>query len=146
MRRLRVTGTAIAIMALAALFSSPTVADARPTSSSYMARGDTLNKGQAIVRSNGGTAAWQLIMQGDGNLVLYYHAWYGTKVCFSTSTQGRGYEAAYNLDGDLTVLDARGFRIWHSGANTGTTVDINSQGRLYVGNDPMNNKCPVYLL
>ncbi len=123
---------------------APAPAQATPTSSTYLARGDNMTKNQAIIRVNG-AATWQLIMQSDGNLVLYYRAWYGTTVCFSTNTQGRGDRAIYTLGGDLTVIDSRGFRLWHSGANTGTTVDISAYGHLYVGYAPMNNTCPAYI-
>jgi hypothetical protein len=100
-----------------------------------LSRGQRMNKGDELVRT---TAAY-LIMQDDGNLVLYTRS--GRRACWSTGTRGTGAWAQYKSDGNFVVIGNHGREIWWSGRKAGETVDINSEGRLYVGHTPITGPC-----
>ncbi|NUT45791.1 MAG: S8 family serine peptidase [Saccharothrix sp.] len=89
-----------------------------------LVRGESLQAGQAKVSQDG---RFTLVMQGDGNLVLYTAA---GQALWHTNTHGTG--AAYVVlqhDGNLVVYTAAGVAKWHT--NTyGTAAD-----RLIVQND-----------
>ena len=136
---------AFLVIALALVATNATGAQAATTSGS-LSRGQTLNVNDRIVRANGVGAYWFLQMQSDGNLVLYYDPWYSKGiVCWASNTVGHGAKAVYTSSGDLQILDAHSNKYWSTGANSGTTVDINPQGVLYVGYRAMNSKCPAYV-
>lgn len=98
-----------------------------------------------IQRSSGSTYYW-LILQSDGNLVLYKGnaSHVATKACWWSGTQGQSSgRAVYQSDGNFVIYHTNNYALW--GSNTyggsGTTVDINASGRLYVGNTPISSAC-----
>ncbi|ROP41148.1 S8 family serine peptidase [Saccharothrix texasensis] len=89
-----------------------------------LVRGESLGAGQAKVSQDG---RFTLVMQGDGNLVLYTAA---GQALWHTNTHGTG--AAYvvlQLDGNLVIYTAAGQPVWHTNTH-GTAAD-----RLIVQND-----------
>jgi len=107
-----------------------------------LVRGEHLNKGDSISRiAYDGRV--RLRMQDDGNLVLRFVP--TGEVCFASNTAGRGHHATYQRDGNFVVVDGSGRAIWASNTveDGGTTVDINSFGRLYAGNKNISGRtCP----
>ncbi|WP_367137216.1 S8 family serine peptidase [Saccharothrix sp. HUAS TT1] len=92
--------------------------------------GDTLVRGEVLAAGQGKTSQdgrFTLVMQGDGNLVLYTAA---GQALWHTSTHGTGAtHVVLQQDGNLVVYTAAGVAKWHS--NTyGTAAD-----RLIVQND-----------
>jgi hypothetical protein len=82
-------------------FASGTCSTGLPSSGSTLAEGATLTSGQCLIAPN---QQYELIMQSDGNLVLY--AQDGTAL-WSTGTQGNpGAFLALQTDGDLLVYQA----------------------------------------
>jgi hypothetical protein len=104
-----------------------------------LTRGETLNRGDWIERYTA-SGVVQLIMQNDGNLVLYL---VGVKPCWATNTS-TGTHAIYQRDGNF-VLYGPGGALWASNTvgRSGQTVDMNSQGVLYVGNTPKTGPCRI---
>ncbi|GAA2911393.1 hypothetical protein Acy02nite_89850 [Actinoplanes cyaneus] len=111
-------------------------------------RGDQLNPDDFIEVTWPGGTYW-LIMQLDGNLVLYkgdrdHHV---TKVCWASNTAGRGWNSVYakyqGQDGNFVLYTFSGFAIWAS--NTvgvpGNTVDVSGRGRLFVGTKRISGDC-----
>ncbi len=78
------------------------------TGKNALANGARLNANQKLVSGNG---AYDLIMQGDGNLVAYH----GTNVLFSTGTSGTGNYAVMQSDGNLVVYSSTNVAKWSSG-------------------------------
>ena len=76
-------------------------------------RGSTLNPGQVLQPGwylESGNANYKLIMQGDGNLVLYH----GSQALWSTGTAGdNGATVSMQTDGNLVVY-YRGIAKWNS--------------------------------
>ncbi len=73
-----------------------------------------------------------LVMQGDGNLVLY---WVGQLALWSSNTTGTGANRAVLLDdGNFVVLDTSGTPYWSSGTSglTGAFVGVQNDGNLVV--------------
>ncbi|MFG2043000.1 hypothetical protein [Dactylosporangium sp. NPDC048998] len=115
---------------------------------SALYRGQALYSGDYIQRIGaGGWYCW-LVMQSDDNLVLYKgysnHAVY--KACWASNTGNRGWNSAYVVyqnDGNFVMYDYLGYVYWASNSvgDTGTTVDINNKGQLYVGYEVMNSAC-----
>ena len=95
-------------VAVAGLVVAPAAASA---ASSGLGPGETLAAGQALTSPDG---HYQLVMQGDGNLVLYVA---GGRSLWSTQTAGNpGAQAVMQTNGNLAVLDAGGTVLWS--ANT----------------------------
>ncbi|WP_051767100.1 S8 family serine peptidase [Saccharothrix syringae] len=89
-----------------------------------LVRGETLQIGQTKVSQDG---RYTLVMQGDGNLVLYAA---GGQALWHTSTYGTGATyAVLQYDGNFVVYTAAGVARWHTGTH-GTAAD-----RLIVQND-----------
>lgn len=140
-------GSVLAVAMAAGLIGAADSASAT-TNGTNMTPGQTMNRGESIVRANGIGTSWQLTLQGDGNLVLYYHRYYASDaVCFASNTVGRGSYAVYQGDGNFVLRDAHGVALWSSGTAGKSlgTIDINSQGRLYVGYSAITSKCPWYV-
>lgn len=75
---------------------------------------------------------WRLVMQGDGNLVLYD----ATHACWASNTSGwYGAFARYMWTGHLQVVAESGYVLWDSGF--GGAYDVYNvsiyNGRFYVG-------------
>ncbi|MBO3749814.1 hypothetical protein J5X84_27350 [Streptosporangiaceae bacterium NEAU-GS5] len=99
-----------------------------------ISRGTTLNKGDYLHRTLPGFAV-ELIMQGDGNLVL--KATTG-RICWAAGTNPGGDRAVYQSDGNFVVYNSSGTALWASNTvgqpwDTGSTVSINAGGTLYAG-------------
>jgi hypothetical protein len=97
--------------------------------------------------SNGSTV--ELVMQDDGNLVLYNRGGveHGGRVCWASNTVGRGSFATYQEDGNFVVYEADGrTAAWASktdGDGVGL-VSIDDWGTVYVGknrNWKLNEYC-----
>ncbi|WP_330173129.1 hypothetical protein OG875_05655 [Streptomyces sp. NBC_01498] len=74
---------------------------------------------QLSQRINSGESFWSadghLVMQGDGNLVLYCGTPAG-KYLWDTATDGNpGAYAVFGGNGDLSVYTSTGIRVWSSG-------------------------------
>jgi hypothetical protein len=82
---------------------------ASPPPASTLTAGERLATGEALISPN---RRYRLVMQGDGNLVLYE----GGKALWYTGTQGNGVSAVMQADGNLVVYRA-GVALWSSGTN-----------------------------
>ena len=114
---------------------------------SLLERGDTMYQGDYIERTLGARFNYQrvrLIMQSDGNLVLYALAKSNMtgKTCWGSNTVGRGTRAVYQTDGNFVVYNGN-TATWASNSvgDSGTTVDINWLGKLYVGFKQITGEC-----
>ena len=110
-------------------------------------RGDQMNREDYIERNLGATFNYQrvrLVMQGDGNLVLYALAKSNMtgKTCWASNTVGRGTRAVYQHDGNFVVYNVN-TPTWASNTvgDGGSTVDINWLGKLYVGFKQITGEC-----
>ena len=106
-------------------------------------RGSTLEPGDYIYvyPTGGGGDLVRLIMQTDGNLVLYSDSF----VCFATGTYGHpGAYATYENSGSLIVFNEVGQPLWSSDTpgTKGTTLSLNeNDGSLYVGDNFIAGPC-----
>ena len=122
----------IATVAVAALSCTVMLSTATTPAMAQVAGGDAklssgevLASGTALVSRNGD---YQLVMQGDGNLVLYKIA--GAVALWSTKTYGHpGAFAAMQKDGNF-VLYAGGKALWSTGTYTypGSSLKLRSSG------------------
>jgi hypothetical protein len=102
--------------------------------------GRWLYKGDQISRVIPGIPGrTRLVMQYDGNLVLYPPR---GRACWDTATVGLGEYAVYQDDGNFVVYGGGRAR-WAS--NTvglkGETVDMDVYGKLWVGYKPITGSC-----
>lgn len=99
-----------------------------------ISRYETMHKGDYLHRDMTGYAI-ELIMQGDGNLVL--KATNG-HICWASHTVG-GDHAAYQWDGNFVIYNSSGKAMWASNTTdggsgeSGQTVDISTDGTYRVG-------------
>lgn len=120
---------------------------------SELSRGQGLNTGDMIMRvgySAGEALYWQLIMQPDGNLVLY-REWgdpsmgnMQRRACWATGTYGSGgHHVTYQQDGNFVLYNQNGYPLWASNTvgGGGSTVDLNYRGDLYVGTKLIARGC-----
>lgn len=105
----------------------------------HLDRGDALYEGQSITS---GTVAGDvtLIMQTDGNLVLYSPT---GRACWASNTQWNGTYAIYQNDGNFVVYDSGNHALWASNTvdDGGTTVNINPWGQLWAGRSAISGYC-----
>jgi hypothetical protein len=92
---------------LLAMAAVPTNAHAA-AGGSQLAPGERLNPGQSLFAGDG---RYQLIMQTDGNLVLYQD---GAARWYSNTRPSNSY-AIMQTDGNLVVYDTTGRALWNSG-------------------------------
>jgi subtilisin family serine protease len=84
----------------------------------HLIRGQTLTANQAIRSANG---LYTLIMQGDGNLVLYNQA---NQPLFNTGTFGNpGAFLTFQPDGNVVLYRSNGTPLWHT-ASYGTAANL----------------------
>jgi hypothetical protein len=122
------------VAVLAALVVGEGTASAT-TMGSYITKGKSINAGNSI--DYGGR---QLILQTDGNLVLYNNGVNPRTVCWASATSGSGRShavATYQSDGNFVVYNGTQV-LWASNTvgDSGTTVDLESySGKVawYVG-------------
>jgi hypothetical protein len=116
---------------------------------SYLTRGQSLSEGQSIGRyTQNGAWTW-LIMQSDGNLVLYTTGTPGTarRACWASNTINRDLNsyAIYQHDQNFVVYYGFGAYtpVWASGTRNdgGTTVNINRYGQLWAGWKQLSGFC-----
>lgn len=112
-------------------------------------RGDHLDKGQSLYEGDR-IFRWtvegyvELVMQDDGNLVLYaYDNWY-RRPCWASNTWNTdGRRATYQHDGNFVIYDSWDRPLWASNTvgSSGSTVDMNKWGQLWVGYTAISNYC-----
>jgi hypothetical protein len=98
--------------------------------STLLSPGHTLQVGQTIQSPNGRA---QLVLQTDGNLVLYDGT--GHKALWSSGTNGKpSHHAIMQTDGNFVVYDAQNRPLWASGTNgkPGAYLAIQDDGNLVV--------------
>ena len=99
---------------------------------SEMRAGETLFAGQSVWSSNG---AFRLIMQTDGNVVVYGP---GGALWSARTTGAVGARLVMQPDGNLVVYDHANRAAWHTGtSNSGSRFVIQSDGNavLYTSSD-----------
>jgi hypothetical protein len=116
-------------------------------------KGFALSRGEYLLRNDYiqrtiASGIVRLRLQGDGNLVLaLYSVQTGaqTKVCWGAATKPNGNKAIYQEDGNFVVYSTSGGAIWASNTagGAGETVDMNANGRLYVGKTPITGNCTL---
>ncbi|WP_328972476.1 hypothetical protein [Streptomyces sp. NBC_00239] len=142
-RQLLAHAVAVGTVAAVSMTGLTGTASAAAASGDHLSRGETLNAGQFIERSTS-TGHVKLIMQSDGNLVEYGR-YFG--VCWATHTENSGGAyATYQTDGNLVIYTAAGRAVWASNTvgsvqATGSTVDMNNAGQLYIGTRRFNDGC-----
>ncbi|WP_371614400.1 hypothetical protein [Streptomyces sp. NBC_00454] len=130
---------AVGVISMVGLTGTATAAG----SGDHLNRGQTLYAGESIERYTSTGHVW-LVMQSDGNLVEY-----GSNfgACWATHTENTGGSyAAYQSDGNLVVYTSSGRAVWASNTvgsvrATGSTVDMNDAGQLYIGTRRFNDGC-----
>lgn len=116
------------------------------TVNSYLTGGQTLYPGQYLQDAN---RLYQLIMQSDGNLVLYY-TWSGRSgPLWASGTNGyNGAHAVMQTDGNLVVYDTANIARWATGTNgySGVYLGLQTDGNvvLYGTPGPWNTENQVY--
>ncbi|MGW7003872.1 hypothetical protein ACWGCW_13865 [Streptomyces sp. NPDC054933] len=116
---------------------------------SSISRGDTMYPGDYIDRVNDYQHEVMLVMQSDGNLVEYVstdptsdpNPW---KPCWASNTYGSGADhASYQQDGNFVVYTPNNTPKWASNTQwgAGSTVDINGNGVVFVGQTPITGTC-----
>lgn len=108
---------------------SPRAIWATHTVQSTMQPGDVLHPGWSIYSPS---EDFQLIMQGDGNLVLYDGA--GKALWASGTYHHPGADAVMQTDGNLVVYDSTGHALWASGTSKdhGSYLYMQSDGNLVI--------------
>jgi hypothetical protein len=92
-----------------------------------MPAGARLRAGQSITSPNG---RYQLVYQGDGNLVLYDQS--TRQALWWTGTTGAGGQVALQTDGNLVVYNAQSTALWFTGTagNTDAFLALQNDGNL----------------
>ncbi len=89
-----------------------------------------LRKGEAITSPDG---RFRLLLQLDGNLVLYDDQW---AFYWASGTSGSGDRAQFQVDGNLVILSAAGVPVWS--ANThghwGADLRVENDGKVNIRN------------
>ncbi|MCX5378620.1 hypothetical protein [Streptomyces sp. NBC_00091] len=119
--------------------ASADAADATGVTSDHLNRGSTLWAGSQIESSTQYGYA-RLVMQSDGNLVLYGSKW---GVCWASHTYGSGgNRAVYQGDGNFVIYNNSG-AVWASNTlgTGGTNVNINWSGQVWVGVTRLTGAC-----
>lgn len=141
---LATTLAAASLVSLATVTSAPSAAAA--AGEDHLTRGQSLMPGQELRRTTYGRALTWLVMQRDGNLVLYTTGAPGTgrHTCWATHTdRNPGSRAVYQADGNLVVYNSSGAATWASGTQNkgGTTVNISPHGQLWAGYKALSSFC-----
>ena len=136
------------VLAAAALLTglpspAPTAQAAAGTDRLY--RGESLQPGQRLVNTVQNGSRVELVMQTDGNLVLYNTGTpaHGRRACWASNTQNNGYRAVYQSDGNFVVYNRAGGPTWASNTRDdgGRTVNINNYGQLWAGWKQLSSFC-----
>ncbi|MEP6649828.1 MAG: hypothetical protein ABJA74_07920 [Lapillicoccus sp.] len=142
--RLLVVTLLVAIASATSPLVGASTADAA-AGTDHLYRGEALYPGQRLVRTIQSGSRVELVMQTDGNLVLYNDgtATHGKRVCWASNTQYNGAIAIYQYDGNFVVYTADGVPTWasHTQNDGGTTVNINAYGQLWAGYKRISSFC-----
>lgn len=127
--------TLLGVMVLVALFAlfGPNVPMASAAAGeSLLYSGQALYPGQSIVSPNKG---YKLLMQGDGNLVLYEGSSSNWTWQSHTYAENASY-AVIQTDGNFVIYNTTGHPLWSTGTNgnPGARLDIQDDGNLVVYN------------
>jgi len=113
-----------------------------------MSAGEVLTAGQFIVSCGGACGAFTLIMQGDGNLVLYQEGWVPVWASAWYGAADPGAYAVMQGDGNLVVYGpgCPGGVCWNSGTagNPGAELSVQDDGNLVIygpGCAGLNGSC-----
>ncbi|HEX4926195.1 MAG TPA: hypothetical protein VFV50_19025 [Bdellovibrionales bacterium] len=100
-----------------------------PGSSWELASGAALQAGMSLIAEN---RQYELVYQGDGNLVLYDQM--ARKPLWASNTDGRGTgRVEMQADGNLVMLSAAGTRLWQTGTNrAGSKLVVQSDGNVVI--------------
>ncbi|MEU9719596.1 hypothetical protein [Streptomyces sp. NPDC047976] len=144
MQRGRTAAAALALAVTSLLgFAGTSSADATGATgatSDHLDRGSTLWAGSQIESSTRYGYA-RLVMQTDGNLVLYGSNW---GVCWASHTYGLGgNRAVYQGDGNFVIYTGSGRAVWASNTlgTGGTNVNVNYNGQVWVGVTRLTGDC-----
>jgi surface antigen len=99
-----------------------------PPASAMLGAGESLGSGDDRHSPNG---EYRLLMQADGNLVLYFR----TRDVWSTHTNGHsGARASMQSDGNLVVYAADGAALWNSGSagHAGARLDVQDDANVVI--------------
>ena len=143
-RQLLTTLATVTLVALTTLASVPSAAAS--AGQDHLTKGQSLYPGQQLRRTTYGGALTWLVMQSDGNLVLYTTGTPGTgrHVCWATNTYPNpGSHAVYQSDGNFVVYNSAGGPTWASGTqhDGGTTVNLTAHGQLWAGYKALSSFC-----
>lgn len=95
----------------------------------HMHPGDTLRRGGSISTDDG---RYRLVYETDGNLVLYQDGERTPRWASQTQRTSPGM-CVMQMDGDLTIDDAEGHRVWSLGIDgTGNSLRLTEEGGLEV--------------
>jgi hypothetical protein len=99
-------------------------ADSAPVHCGTLTANHELTVNQALTSCNGD---YELIMQGDGNLVLYQN---GTALWASGTAGSAAGEAVMQTDGNFVLYTSSGSPVWSSGTagNTGASLVVRNSG------------------
>lgn len=100
-----------------------------PPACGKLAAGDVLNIGAKATSCDG---RFSLVMQLDGNLVLYQN---NVGALWSTGTNGKGgHHAVMQTDGNFVLYTTNGTALWSSGTwnNCGAWLNVQTDGNLVV--------------
>jgi len=102
------------------------------SSGTTLASGAELTAGQCLISPSG---QYELIMQSDGNLVLYYVASSKAYPLWATHTVGNtGDHVVLQTDGNLVVYSSGGTGLWYANSygNPGATLALQDDGNLVI--------------
>lgn len=119
--RRSLAGAAVAALGLVALPTSARAADTE----SVLRAGETLAAGQSLVSPN---RRWTLVMQGDGNLVLYEEGGIARWATYTNGGPDR--RAVMQGDGNFVVYNSSDQPLWHT-----TTAGFGDTAYLSVQDD-----------
>jgi hypothetical protein len=138
---------AVIVAVVSALALAPVTASSADAAAGTdrLYRGEALYPGQRLVRTMQNGSRVELVMQTDGNLVLYNDGTttHGKRVCWASNTQYNGAIAIYQYDGNFVVYTADGVPTWasHTQNDGGTTTNINAYGQLWAGYKRISSFC-----
>ncbi|GGP55466.1 hypothetical protein [Streptomyces melanogenes] len=146
LRRAALGLVSLAMACTASLIGTGT-ASAQHNYPGMLYQGESLDRGEYIETRYGNwndQRIYRLIMQWDGNLVLYKTYQGNQTVCWASHTWGSdAVHAVYQTDGNFVLYTAGGTVPWASNTvgKGGQTVNINNFGGLYVGYTRISSNC-----
>lgn len=122
----------VPVTSLVQRWSGTTPVHGTPTESNVLGAGQKLLAGQSLAAPNG---TYYLLMQGDGNLVVYGPA----GALWSSQTQGSGAYAIMQSDGNLVVYRGSTPLWWSQTSGSGARAVMQDDGNfvIYQGSVPL---------